>query len=164
MPVVRKGAVVAWGLGKIKAAQLLAVLELTRRLATPPLEKKYQINCAADAARLVMPQMAHLDHEELRVLVLDTKCQVVANLLLYRGTANASMLRTAELFRAAITRKCSRIILCHNHPSNQLQPSPEDIQVTEQCVEAGKLLDIDVLDHLIIGNHSFLSLKEQLKW
>jgi DNA repair protein RadC len=109
--------------------------------------------------------MELLDHEELRVLLLDTKNQVVGNLLLYQGTINSSVLRVAEIFRPAVARKCPNIIVCHNHPSGDPTPSPEDLTVTEQLVQAGKFLDIDVLDHLIIGKDSrFVSLKERLRW
>ena len=151
-------------LGNAKAAQLQAILELARRLTIPQAEGRYQIITSQDAAHLVMPEMMHLDHEEFRVLVLDTKNQVVANLLLYKGTVASSVLRIAEIFQPAITRKCPGIIVCHNHPSGLIEASPEDIYFTQQCVAAGKLLDIAVLDHLIIGSHRFASLKERLRW
>src|SRR5258708_35232018 len=98
------------------------------------------------------------------VFVLDTKNGVVANLLLYQGTVNSSVLRISEIFRPAITRKCPSIIICHDHPSGSTEPSPEDLQVTNQLVEAGRHLNIDLLDHIIIGGYNFQSLKEQLRW
>lgn len=149
--------------GKAKAAQLQAVFELARRLNAPS-GGKQQIRCSADALRVVHSELAYLDHEELRLLVLDTKNQVVANLLMYQGTVNSSVLRIAELFRPAIVRNCPHILVCHNHPSGDPTPSPEDLEVTRQLVEAGKLLDIEVLDHLIIGSQRYHSLKESLKW
>jgi DNA repair protein RadC len=149
--------------GQAKAAQLKALLEMARRF-TVPVPERYTITSPKDAADLVMPYMVHLDHEEMRVLVLNTQNHVVANLLLYQGTLNSSVLRVSEIFRPAVTRKCASIIICHNHPSGKVDPSAEDIEVTKQCVEAGKHLDIALLDHLIIGNHSFLSLKEKLRW
>src|SRR5437762_12727488 len=82
----------------------------------------------------------------------------------YQGTVNSSVLRAAEIFRPAVIRNCPGVIVCHNHPSGDPTPSPEDIAVTEQLVEAGKVLDIDLLDHLVIGNHRFVSLKERLRW
>jgi len=151
-------------LGNAKAAQLQAILELARRLTIPQPDRRYQITAPQDAAHLVMPEMMYLDHEEFRVLVLDTKNQVVANLLLYQGTVDSAVLRIAEIFRPAIARKCSHIIVCHNHPSGQVDASPEDIAFTKQCIEAGNLLDIELVDHLIIGHHRFLSLKEHLRW
>jgi DNA repair protein RadC len=151
-------------LGMTKAIQLQAVFEVAKRVATYTAEQKYQIKSADDAARLVMAEMMFLDHEQLRVLSLDTKNQVVANQVLYTGTVNASCLRVAEIFRTAITRKCRSIIVVHNHPSGVITASEEDIEVTKQLVEAGNLLEIEVLDHLIIGNQRYLSLKERMRW
>lgn len=152
------------GLSENRAALLKAVLELGRRLNKPPAEKRYQIVTPADAAILVMPDMAYLDHEQLRVIVLDTKNRVVDNIPLYRGTINSSVLRAAEIFRLAIVRNCPAIIICHSHPSGSPEPSSEDVEVTKQLVEAGKVLDVELLDHLIIGHHQFVSLKERLRW
>lgn len=108
--------------------------------------------------------MAYLDHEQLRVILLDAKNQVVENIPLYRGTINSSVLRAAEIFRLALVRNCPGIIVCHNHPSGEPEPSPEDIAVTEQLVQAGKVLDVELVDHLVIGDHRFVSLKERLRW
>ncbi len=152
------------GFGEKKAAQLQAVLELARRLAGQAPPKKYQICSVDDAASLVRMEMMYLDHEQLRVLVLDTKNQVLANLCLYQGTINSSVLRAAEIFRPAIARKAAHIIVCHNHPSGDATPSSEDLEVTKQLVEAGKVLDIEVLDHIIIGNPRYVSLKEYMRW
>lgn len=152
------------GLSETRVAFLKAVLELGRRLNKPPTEKRYQIKTPADAANLVMPDMAFLDYEQIRVIVLDAKHQVIDNVLLYKGTMNSSVLRAAEIFRLAVVRKCTSIIICHSHPSGSPEPSSEDLEVTKQLVEAGKVLDVDVLDHLIIGQHTFVSLKEQLRW
>jgi DNA repair protein RadC len=152
-------------LGDTKAAQVLAVLELARRLTIPLHVEQYQIRSPADAANLVSGEMAFLDHEELRVLCLDTKNYVVANIKLYQGTLNSSVLRAAEIFRPAITRNCAGILICHNHPSGDPKPSPEDESVTRQLVEAAKLFEIDLVDHIIIGsNQRFFSLKEKLMW
>ncbi|SRR6266581_4704810 len=153
-----------YGLGKVKAIQLQAVLELARRIMRPLGDTGYQITAPQDAANLVMPDMAYLDHEELRVLVLNTKNVVLANVQMYKGSLDASVLRAAEIFKPAVTRSSASIIVCHNHPSGDPTPSPEDIDVTHQLVEAGKLLDIELLDHLVIGNCHFISLKEQLRW
>ncbi len=154
-----------YDLGAAKAAQLQAMLEVSRRLTMPSHEEKYTIRSPYDAAMLVMPEMAHLDHEEMRVLVLDTKNHVVANILMYQGTVNSSLLRPGEIFRPAVTRKCPGIIICHNHPSGEPEPSQEDIEVTKQLVVAGQVLEVELLDHLIIGhNNRFISLKERLMW
>jgi DNA repair protein RadC len=152
-------------LGDTKAAQLMALLELARRLTVPNQVETYQIRSPADAANLVSSEMAFLDHEELRVLCLDTKNHVVANIKLYQGTLNSSVLRVAEIFRPAITRNCAGIIICHNHPSGDPKPSPEDISVTQQLVEAARIFDIEFVDHIVIGsNQRFCSLKEQMMW
>src|SRR6266851_556071 len=152
------------GLSETRIALLKAVLELGRRLNSLQQEEKYQIKYPADAANLVMLDMAYLDYEQLRVIVLDTRNRVVDNSPLYRGTINSSVLRAAEIFRPAIVRNCPAIIICHSHPSGDPSPSDEDIEVTKQLVEAGKVLDVEVLDHLIIGHHQFVSLKERLRW
>ncbi len=151
-------------LGNAKSAQLQAVLEIARRLTVPSVNTKYQITSPQDTANLVMAEMVHLDHEELWVIVLNTKNQVVTKLPLYKGTVDSSVLRVAEIFRPVISRKCPNVIVCHNHPTGDIAASPEDISFTQQCVEAGKLLDIDLLDHIIIGYYRFLSLKEQMRW
>ena len=153
-----------FGLGDLRVALLQATLELGRRLSLPQTEDKYQIITPADAARLVMPEMAYLDHEQVCVLVLDTKNQVVCDVVLYQGTVNSSVQRAAEIFRPAIIRNCPSIIVCHNYCSGDPTPSQEDITVTKQLVAAGQILDIELVDHLIIGYHQFVSLKERLRW
>lgn len=153
-----------YGLGEAKSAQLKAALEIGRRLGMMQPDEKYQIKSPADAANLVMMEMCYLDHEQMRILILDTKNQVVDNISRYQGTVNSSVLRAAEIYRPAITRNCPGVIICHNHPSGDPTPSPEDIAVTEQLVQAGKVLDIELVDHLVIGNHRFVSLKERLRW
>jgi DNA repair protein RadC len=152
-----------YGMSETRVALLKAVLELGRRLNRPQ-EEKYQIKSPADAANLVMPDMAFLSFEQLRVLVLDTKNRVIDNVPLYKGTVNSSVLRAAEIFRLAIVRNCPAIIICHSHPSGDPTPSPEDLEATKQLVEAGKVLDVSVVDHLVIGHHTFVSLKERLQW
>jgi DNA repair protein RadC len=153
-----------YGMGKAKTAQLKAALEIGRRLGVLQPEEKYRIHSSADAANLVMVEMAYLDHEQLRILLLDGKNQVVGNILRYQGTVNSSVLRVAEVFRPAITNNCPAIIVCHNHPSGDPLPSEDDLHATRQLVEAGAILDIELVDHLIIGSGRFVSLKEQLKW
>jgi DNA repair protein RadC len=100
----------------------------------------------------------------MRILVLDTKNRVVENISRYQGTVNSSVLRAAEVYRPAVIRNCPTIIICHNHPSGDPTPSQEDIAVTQQLVAAGQHLDIELVDHLVIGNQRFVSLKERLRW
>ena len=149
------------GIGPAKAVEIKAALELGRRvLATAP-DQRPQISSPADAANLLMSEMAFLDQEHLRVLLLDTKNRVLSIPTIYIGSLNASIVRVGELFRAAIKESAAAIIVVHNHPSGDPTPSPEDVTVTRQLVEAGQLLNIKVLDHLVIGRNRFVSLKER---
>ena len=153
-----------YGLGPAKTAQLKAALEIGKRLSALQPDKKYQVRSADDAARLVRLELMYLDHEETHVLILDTKNQVIEHIKSYKGTVNSSVLRSAEIFRPAVVRNCPHVIVCHNHPSGDPMPSPEDIEVTKQLARAGELLDITLLDHIIIGNPRYVSLKERLHW
>ncbi len=121
------------GLGEAKASQLKAALEMGRRLGMLQNEEKYQIKSPADAANLVMPEMMYLDHEQVRILVLDTKNQVMENISRYQGTVNSSVLRAAEIYRPAVIRNCPAVIVCHNHPSGDPTPSPEDASLLTQA-------------------------------
>jgi len=152
------------GLSRTQAQRLSVICELAYRFAFVEPGELPSIVSANDAAALLKPLMIHLEHEEFRVLVLDTKHCVVANVLLYTGTVNSSNLRAAEVFRPAIVRNSPSIIVAHNHPSGDPSPSPEDYEVSRQLVEAGRVLDIEVLDHLIIGNPRYISLKERMQW
>jgi DNA repair protein RadC len=152
------------GMGEAKSAQVKAALEIGRRLGTLHVDARYKITTPADAANLVMLDLAYLDTEQMRILLLDAKGQLVEKISSYQGTANSSVLRAAEVFRPAIIRNCTGLILCHNHPSGDPTPSPEDIEATEQLVEAGRILDIELVDHIIIGHQRFVSLKGHLKW
>src|SRR2546421_12132269 len=100
----------------------------------------------------------------MRILLLDSKSQLVEKISSYQGTANSSVLRAAEVFRPAIIRNCPGLILCHNHPSGDPTPSPEDIKATKQLVAAGRGLDIELVDHIIIGHPRFVSPKKHPPW
>jgi DNA repair protein RadC len=113
-------------MGEAKSAQVKATLEIGRRLALVQMDTRYKISTPLDAANLVMMEMAYLDTEQTRVLLLDARGQLVEKASLYQGTANSSVLRAAEVFRPAIIRKCPGLILCHNHPSGDPTPSPKD--------------------------------------
>src|SRR5438876_11727903 len=106
------------------------------------LDEKYQIKSPADAANLVMMEMAFLDHEQMRILVLDTKNRVVENISRYQGTVNSSVLRAAEIYRPAVIRNCPAVIICHNHPSGDRMPSPADIAVTQELVGEGQEMGV----------------------
>lgn len=149
------------GLGLAKACQVKAALELGRRLANISPGERPQIHSPTDAANLVLLEMGFLEQEHLRVILLDTKNTVIAINTIYIGSVNTALVRIAEVFREAVRANAPQIIVVHNHPSGDPTPSPEDVQVTEQIVSAGKLLDITVLDHLIIGRQRYVSLKER---
>lgn len=149
------------GIGVAKTAQMKAAFELGKRLLIASPEERPQVTSPADAANLLMPEMGLLEQEELRTLLLDTKHHVLDSVTVYRGNVNTSVIRVAELFREAVRLNCAAMIVAHNHPSGDPTPSPDDVRVTEQIVQAGKLLDIEVLDHLIIGRQRYVSLKER---
>jgi DNA repair protein RadC len=149
------------GIGPAKATELQAAFELGRRIAALPAESRPVINNPADAARLVMGDMGLLDREELRVLLLNVRNHVLKTERLYQGNAHSAAVRVAEVFQPAIRENATAMLLVHNHPSGDLAPSPQDVRLTQEIVQAGGLLGIDVLDHLIVSSHGFLSLKEK---
>jgi len=149
------------GMGMAKTAQVLAAFELGKRLLIASPEERPQVTSPADAANLLMPEMGLLEQEHLRTLLLDTKHHVLSSPTVYVGNVNTSVIRVGELFREAVRLNCAAMIVAHNHPSGDPTPSPDDVRVTEQIVQAGKLLDIEVLDHLIIGRQRYVSLKER---
>jgi DNA repair protein RadC len=149
------------GVGPAKAAQMKAAIELGRRLTQASPEERPAIHSPEDAAALVQYEMAVLEQEELRVILLDTRNRVLHIDPVYRGSLNTSQVRVGELFRSAIRNNAAAVIVIHNHPSGDPAPSPDDVAVTRAIVQAGKLLDIEVLDHLVIGRGKFVSLKER---
>ena len=149
------------GIGEAKAATLKAALEIGRRLLLTEHEQRFQIKSPADAAGLLMLEMSHLDQEHLRTVLLDTKNRVQAISTVYVGSLNASIIRVGEVFKEALRRNSAALIVVHNHPSGDPTPSPEDVLVTREIVAAGVLLDVEVLDHLVIGQGRFVSLRER---
>jgi DNA repair protein RadC len=149
------------GIGAAKAAQIKAAIELGRRLTLEAPETRPTITNPADAAALLQYEMSALEQEHLRVLLLNTRNQVLDIVEVYRGSVNSSQVHIGEIFKAAIRRNAPAIIVAHNHPSGDPTPSPDDVAVTRALLQAGKLLDIEVLDHLIIGQGRWVSLKER---
>ena len=150
------------GLSDAKTCEILAALELGRRIASLAPEERAQISCPQDAANLVSAEMALLTQENLVVLLLNTRNQVVARRTIYIGTVNSSAVRPAEVLRPAVRENAPSFIVVHNHPSGDPTPSPEDVAVTRDLAAAGKLMDIELLDHLVIGQGGrFVSLKEK---
>lgn len=148
------------GIGQQTAIRIKAALALGLRMNEDGAEKP-KINCPADAAALVQVEMSLLEKECLKVMMLDTRNSVLEITEVYHGSVNSSQVRVGELFRIPLQRLASAIIVIHNHPSGDPTPSPDDVAVTRAIVAAGKLLDIDVLDHLIVGGNKFVSLKER---
>lgn len=150
-----------YGLGEAKVITLKAAFELGHRLTIASPDDRLQIRNPDDAANLLMGEMSALEQEQMRVLLLDTRNRVIEMKMIYQGSLNTTQVRVAELFREAIRRGAAAIIVAHNHPSGDPSPSPEDVSITRAIIEAGKLLDIDVLDHLVIGHQRYVSLKER---
>ncbi|MCL6478526.1 MAG: DNA repair protein RadC [Peptococcaceae bacterium] len=149
------------GIGPAKAAQLKAAFELGRRVASTSESDRPVIKGPEDAALMVMEEMRHLDREHFCVLLLNTKHQVLARETISIGTLNSSLVHPRELFRAAIKRSASAVILVHNHPSGDPAPSREDREITQRLKHAGSIIGIEVLDHIIIGDNKFISFKDK---
>ncbi len=149
------------GMGEAKAAQLKAALEIGRRLLLAGPEERMLVRTPGDVANFLMLEMAELEQEHLRLILLNTKNQIIRISTVYKGTVNSSHVRIAELFKEAVRHNATSIILAHNHPSGDPAPSTEDVRITEQIIQAGKLLEIELLDHLIIGHQRWLSLREK---
>ncbi len=149
------------GIKLAKAAQLKAAIELGRRLVVETPEERPVIHSPGDAAELVQYEMRTLEQEELWVLLLDTRNRVQRIEKVYRGSVNSSQVRVAEIFKTAIRSNAANLIVVHNHPSGDPTPSPDDVAITREMLQAGELLDVKLLDHLVIGNGRFVSLKER---
>lgn len=149
------------GVGQAQAARLQASLELGRRVLQADTGEQLLIHSPADAANFLMYEMFNLTQEHLRVILLNTQNRVIALPTVYVGSLNTSVVRVAELFKPAIVHNAAAVIVVHNHPSGDCSPSPEDVGVTRHLVQAGEMLSIPVLDHIILGRHRFVSLKER---
>jgi DNA repair protein RadC len=149
------------GIGQQTAIRLKAALALGQRLLDPA-EERPAIHSPADAAALVQHEMGLLEQEYLKVILLNTRNRVIGIEEIYHGSLNSSQVRVGEIFKPAIARMAAAVIICHNHPSGSIDASPEDINITRAIVEAGQLMDIACLDHLIIGSGGkWLSMKER---
>jgi len=149
------------GIGPAKAVQLKAGIELGRRMANSRFTMPVIIRSPQDAAEILTEQLRYLQKEHFVCLFLNTKNHVIGQETLSMGSLNASIVHPREVFRAAIKCSSASIICAHNHPSGDPTPSPEDISLTSRLIQAGEIIGIDVLDHLIIGDSSFVSLKEK---
>lgn len=149
------------GIGKAKAVKLLAAAEIGKRMYRKHSEGRYTIRSPEDAAAYLMTDMSSLTQEHFVVLFLNVKNEVIHKETIFIGSLNSSIVHPREIFREAVKRSAASIICAHNHPSGNPAPSPEDIDVTKRLLEAGSLMGIELLDHVIIGDHQFISLKEK---
>ena len=150
------------GLSEAKSCQLLVALELGRRSVSQSPEEKVTINSPQDVANIVSAEMSSLAQEHLRVLLLNTRHELLAIREIYSGNVSSAVVRVAEVFRPAIRDNAPFIIVVHNHPSGDPTPSEDDVRVTRDLVEAGKLLGVEVLDHVVIGaGNRFVSLNQK---
>ena len=149
------------GLSEAKACQLLAALELGRRFVSLAPEERLTVNSPEDVANLVAGEMGALDQEHLRVILLNTRNEVVSTDEIYVGNVNTSVVRPAEVFRPAVRNNATALIVVHNHPSGDPAPSQEDIEITRELAASGKMLGVEVLDHLVIGSgNRYVSMQE----
>lgn len=149
------------GIGEAKAAQMSAVFELGRRLESFVDDPIRKIRSPADVYSMLYPKLRELKKERLTTLHLNTKNEVIREEVVSIGSLNANIVHPREVFRSALMEASASVILTHNHPSGDPSPSREDIAVTKKLVEGGKILGIDVLDHVIIGDGSYVSLKDE---
>lgn len=149
------------GIGLAKAAQIKAAVEIGKRISSAPNEERPIIRSPQDVERLLMEEMRHLDREYFKAISLNTKNNVLAIETVSVGSLSSSIIHPRELFKNPIKRSAAALILVHNHPSGDPSPSKEDLDVTKRLVEVGKLLGIEVLDHIIIGDNKYISLKEK---
>ncbi len=149
------------GIGQAKAVQIVASVELGRRISNLTFNNRFIIRSPEDGANYVMNDMRFLSQEHFVCLYLNTKNQVIHRQTVFIGSLNASIVHPREVFKEAFRRSAASIICFHNHPSGNPTPSREDIEVTQRLVECGKMLGIEVLDHLIIGDKKYVSMKEK---
>jgi len=145
------------GIGPTKAITLSAVFEIARRIKAAPFNKKKVIRAPEDVAEEYIPKLRSLVQEEFRVLLLSTANTIIKEVVVSRGSLNASIVHPREVFKPAVIESAASIILMHNHPSGNPNPSKEDIKITKQLAEAGRLMDIGIFDHIIIAGDDFYS-------
>lgn len=148
------------GIGPAKAADIMAAFELAKRLAESRMEYHGVVNCPEDAAQLVLGDLSFADKEHFMIIMLNTKNRVIAKKVVSIGHLQAALVHPREMFKEAIKRSSAALILVHNHPSGDVTPSKEDIATTKRLREAGDVLGIEVLDHIIVGDNRFFSFRE----
>ncbi|WP_290710299.1 DNA repair protein RadC [Anaerovibrio sp.] len=149
------------GIGSAKAASLLAAVELGKRLELNSTAKRPVVRCPADAADYAMPRLRYEQREHFAIILLNIKNHILSMPIISIGSLTASVVHPREVFKAAVQNSAAAMILVHNHPSGDPSPSKEDINITRQLIQAGKLMDIPVLDHIVLGDNKYISLKEE---
>jgi DNA repair protein RadC len=153
--------VVVGGIGSARAAQVLAAVELGRRVVSRGGREKVQVTSPRAVAEFLMPQYGNRPVEQFGIVLLDTKHKVLRTTVLSVGTLDASIVHPREIFREATAGGAAAIVLFHNHPSGDPEPSPEDKRLTERMIAAGLVMGIDVLDHVILGDTRYFSFREK---
>ena len=150
-------------IGEAKAAQILAALELGKRIMAADGAERRIISGPADVFSLLFGEMALLEQEEVRVVLLNARNELIATKLVYQGNVNSVVVRTGDIFREAIREAAPTVVVVHNHPSGDPSPSAEDTKLTRDVVQAGKMLGIEVLDHVVLGRHvpHYVSMKDR---
>ena len=149
------------GIGPARAARLKAAAEFGLRLALPAVEDRAQIRGPADAVALFNRAIGFLDQEELWALSLNSRNRVIGLDRIYRGSLNSSLIRVGEIFKPALRLNAASLIISHNHPSGAVEPSPEDVMVTTQVNEGARLLDLELLDHILVARGNWVSLRQK---
>lgn len=149
------------GISHAKAAQLMAAVELGRRVSRIDIDDRFKVTSPQDIANYLMEDMRYLKKEHFKIITLDTKNKILDICTISIGSLNSSIVHPREVFHEAVKKSAASIILIHNHPSGETQPSREDISITKRLIEAGELMGIKVLDHIIIGDGVYLSFKEE---
>ncbi|MGA3057439.1 MAG: DNA repair protein RadC [Candidatus Limnocylindrales bacterium] len=149
------------GVGPVRVAQLAAAFELGRRVVTDWPRGRWTVRAPRDVGERLVPQMGYLEREELRVVLLNARNAVLRLVTVYQGNVSSSLVRIGELFRDAVRLNAAALILVHNHPSGDPTPSPDDLRLTAEALAAGRLMDIQLLDHLIVAGDGFVSLRDR---
>ena len=148
------------GMGLARASRVIAAIELGKRVLKSSRGDRKTVRCPADAAGVVMEDMMNLDREHFRVMLLDSKNAVISVETVSIGTVNASIVHPREVLKPALEKSATSIILVHNHPTGSVSPSREDILITRRFEKCGRILGIDVVDHIIVGDNNYVSMKE----
>ena len=149
------------GIGKVKAIQILCLAELSRRLAKATAQEGLNFSNPASIARYYMEDLRHANQEQMKLLLLNTKSRLIGETDISMGTVNSAVISPRELFVEALQKNAVSIVLLHNHPSGDPTPSKEDVLITRRIQEAGRLIGVELLDHIVIGDNCYVSLREK---